>query len=102
MKQVYIVRYKRNDTGSDGTYYIVANSTDEAEDIAFSCIANNPPAGSIGPERPSSYGRGIAKIWVKDTSVPTETDKVGLIGSGSEILLAEALALYVKKHNKLY
>ena len=33
---------------------------------------------------------------------PTETDKVGLIGSDSEVLLAKALALYVSENNELH
>lgn len=103
MKQVYPVRYKRSDTRSDGTYFIVANDPSEAEEIAFSCIANNPPPCSEGPDRTASYGREIAKVWVMDTwAQPTECDKVGLIGSGSEILIAKALALYVKENNQLY
>ncbi|MFD1006768.1 hypothetical protein [Oceanisphaera ostreae] len=103
MKKVYPVRYKRSDIENDGTYFIVANDTSEAEEIAFSCIANNPPPRSEGPDRPASYGREIAKVWVKDSwAQPTESDKVGLIGSGSEILIAKALALYVKENNQLY
>lgn len=103
MKQVYPVRYKRSDSESEGTYFIVAHDASEAEEIAFSCIANDPPPRSEGPDRPASYARGFAKVWVMDFWAQiTECDKVGLIGSGSEILLAKALALYVKENNQLH
>jgi hypothetical protein len=103
MKQVYPVHYRRSDVEGGGTYFIVANDVSEAEEIAFSCIANNPPPQSEGPDRPASYGRRLAKVWVMETwAQPTETDKVGLIGSGSEVLLAKALALYVRENNELH
>ena len=103
MKKVYPVRYRRNDVKDEGTYFIVANDVDEAEEIAFTCIANNPPPQSEGPDRPASYGRRIAEVWVRDSWAQlTETDKVGLIGSGSEVLLAKALALYVRENNELH
>jgi len=102
MKQVYPVRYRRGDAEGDGTYFIVASDVSEAEEIAFSCIANNPPPQSDGHDRPASYGRSIAKVYVMDAwAQPTETDKVGLVGSGSDVLIAKALALYVKEKNTL-
>ena len=103
MKKVYPVRYERNDKGESSTYFIVAEDKKQAENIAFSCIANNSPPSSGGPNRPSSYGRELAKVWVMDRwAQETECDMVGLIGSGPEALLAKALALYVKQNNKLH
>jgi len=103
MKKVYPVRYERNDNGAKATYFIVATNSGEAKEIAFSCIANNPPPSSIGPDRSSDYGRKIAKVWVEASwAQPTECDNIGLIGSGSEVLLAKALALYVKEYNQLH
>jgi hypothetical protein len=49
MKQVYPVRYRRGDAEGDGTYFIVASDVSEAEEIAFSCIANNPPPNRRDP-----------------------------------------------------
>ena len=101
MKSVYPVRYEREDTSEQDTYFIVAEDAQQAEEIAYSCIANNPPPEQ--GERSASYGRKIAQVWVKEYwAQPTETDMVGLIGTGSEILLAQALALYVKTHNRLH
>lgn len=102
MKYVYPVYYRRSDRNEESTYFIVASSVAEAEDIAYDCIANNP-CPSDGPDRPSSYGREIAQVWVRDSwAQPTECDHAGLIGTGSEILLAKALALYVKATNQLH
>jgi len=97
MKKVYPVRYVRKDMDVSGTFYIVANNTQEAEEIAFECIAANPNS------RPVSYAKKNAEVFVRASwAQPTETDKVGLIGSGSESLVAKALALYVKEHNELH
>jgi len=102
MKSVYPVRYRRSDREEEDNYFIVARDASEAEEIAFGCIANNPPPEEQG-ERPASYGRAIAQVWVRDYAAqPTECDEVGLIGTGSEFLLAKALALYVKAENSLH
>ena len=102
MKLVYPVRYKRRDIDEEGKYFIVAHDPSEAEEIAFSCIANDPPPRSAGPDRPASFGRKIADVWVQDGSgQPTECDMVGLICS-SDRVAAKALALYVKENNKLH
>lgn len=96
MKKVFPVRYVRKDMEVSGTFYIVANNTQEAEEIAFECIAANPNSRSVG------YAKENAKVTVMNSwAHPTETDKVGLIGSGSESLVAKALALYAKVYNEL-
>jgi hypothetical protein len=103
MKKVFPVRYKRSDFEDTGTLFIVAHDAIEAEEIAFSCIANNPGPPFEYPDRPTSYGRRIATVRVMDSwAEPTETNEVGLIGSGSEVLIAKALALYVKEYNQLH
>jgi len=98
MKHVYPVHWSWNKSSEQHTYFIVASSVDEAEEIAFRCIAANLPC-SEGPPLPSSRGREVARVHVRDSwSQPTNTDEVGLIGSGSPTLLAKALALYVERH----
>jgi hypothetical protein len=98
MKHVYPVHWFWNNDGDQHTYFIVANSVEEAEEIAFECIAANLPC-SDGPPLPSSRGREVARVHVRDSwAQPTHTEKTGLIGSGSPILLAKALALYVERH----
>jgi len=101
MKSVYPVSYERKDRSEQSTYFIVAQNSEQAEEIAYFCIANDPPPPEQG-ERPASYGRTIAQAWVRDHwAQPTETDCVGPIGTGSESLLAKALALYVEKRSRV-
>lgn len=98
MKHVYPVHWFWNESKEQHTYFIVAGSAEEAEEIAFRCIAANLPC-SEGPPLPSSRGRQAARAFVRDSwAQPTDTDKVGLIGSGSPTLLAKALALYVERY----
>jgi hypothetical protein len=104
MKWVYSVRYQIFSSMENGKYFVVAENPQQAEDIAFRCIAHNfLPNLSEVFDRPSSDGRAIARVWVmNDWAQQTETDKIGLIGFGSELLLAKALALYVKTYNQLH
>jgi hypothetical protein len=96
MKWVYPVRYQMIFSKESDQYFIVAENAHQAEEIAFDCIANSSlPNFSDASDRPSKDGRKIANVWVlKDWAEQTETDKIGLIGSGSSILRAKALALY--------
>jgi hypothetical protein len=104
MKWVYPVRYQMISSKESDQYFIVAENPQQAEEIAFDCIANTySPNFSDASDRPASYGREIAHVWVmNDWAQQTETDKIGLVGSGSEVLLAKALALYVKTYNQLH
>jgi len=100
--KVFPVRYRRRDIEDEGTYFIVAMNSQRAEEIAFECIANNPPPVSEGPDRPASFGRNIAQVWVMESwSHEVRCSVEGLVGSGSESLVAKALALYVEKFQRL-
>ena len=100
--KVYPVRYSLHESDVSGIYFIVARDQKRAEEIAFSCIANNPAPPCGTPDRSTDYGRQIAKVFVIEWSA-AETNCMleGLIGSGSEVLLAKALALYIEKYDSL-
>lgn len=103
MKWVYPVRFQIISSEEIGEYFIVAENEHQAEEIAFDCIANTYLSNFSDVDKPSKDGRGIANVWVmKEGAERTNTDKMGLISSGSYILLAKALALYVKTYNQLH
>jgi hypothetical protein len=95
--KVFPVRYKWNDGSVEGTYYIVADSVPQAEELAYGCIAANIHPQPEANERPADEARALAKVWVMETWVAeTKSNRVGLLGTGSETYNARAYAEYVK------
>lgn len=95
--KVFPVRYRWHDGTDEGTYYIVADTVERAEDIAYRCIAANLQA----TDRPAADSREEAKVWVMETwAAETQTTQTGLLGTGSENYNARAYAEYVKNTGK--
>lgn len=65
MKKVYPVHYKRSDVDESDTYFIVATNSQQAEEIAFSCIANNPPLLQKAPIGLQAMVAKLPKFWCK-------------------------------------
>jgi hypothetical protein len=96
--KVFPVRYRWNDGSNDGTYYIVADSETQAEDIAYECIAANILPYPEANERPASDGRKVARVWVmRDWASETTSRRAGLLGTGSEEFNARAYTEYVRQ-----
>ena len=96
-KKVFPVYYRWHDSDIDGTYYIVATDPIEAEEIAYECIVANLPSGE-GPDLPASFGRRVAKVWVRDyQAAETLCDRSGLLGTGDAAYNARAYALLVSQ-----
>lgn len=101
--KVYPVKFRWNDNSWGGFYYIVAESAEQAEDIAYKCIAANIHPQPERYERPAEDGRRVAKVWVRDSwACDTICDEVGLIGAGSPTYNAKAYAEYIKRTGKLH
>jgi hypothetical protein len=99
--KVFPVRYEWNDGSDKGTYYIVADTIPQAEEIAYGCIAANIHPQPEANERPAHEGRAVAKIWVMESwAAETKSDRIGLLGTGSERYNARAYAEYVKTTGK--
>jgi len=99
--KVFPVRYKWKAEKNEGTYYIVAESASEAEEIAFGCIAAGIHPVPEGPDRPPSAGRKVADVWVQESwAAETFSSRSGLLGTGSELFKAKAYAEYVKQTGK--
>lgn len=100
--RLFPVKYQRQDLDSGGMYYIVAKEAKRAKDIAFKCIANSTPPNSEGPPRPKEHGEGIAQVWVRESwSQEVNFSEEGLVGAGSDVLIAKALVLYVERYQSL-
>lgn len=95
--KVFPVRYKWNDDTDEGTYYIVADTVAQAEDIAYGCIAANIHPQPEANERPADEGRAVARVWVMESwAAETDSNRIGLLSTGSENYNARAYAEYVK------
>lgn len=96
--KVFPVKYKWKAEDNEGTYYIVAESVSEAEEIAFGCIAASIYPVPEAPDRPPSAGRKVADVWVQESwAAETVSSRSGLLGTGSELYNAKAYAEYVKQ-----
>jgi len=94
--KVFPVRYKWHDGTDEGTYYIVAETVPQAEEIAYSCVAANIYPQPEANDRPPDEGRTVAQVWVMDSwAAETESERMGLLGT-SENYNARAYAEYVK------
>lgn len=99
--RVFPVRYKWNDENIEGTYYIVANTVAQAEEIAYGCIAANIYPQPEANERPAHEGRAVARVWVVESlAAETVSTRVGLLGTGSESYNVRAYAEYVRNTGK--
>ena len=96
--KVYPVRYKWRREDTEGTYYIVAETPEQAEEIAYGCIAANIFPTPEGPDRPPEEGRKVDTVWVEDcAAADTMSTRTGLIGTGSEFYNAKAYAEYIRR-----
>jgi hypothetical protein len=95
--KVFPVRFKWHDGTDEGTYYVVADTVPQAEEIAYGCIAANIHPQPKANDRRPDEGRTVAQVWVMDSwAAETECERTGLLGTGSENYNARAYAEYVK------
>lgn len=103
--KIFPVRYHRKDIDESGTYFIVASDAVRAEEIALDCLTHkfNGAEAPEASDRLISPNKSMLSIWVMESwAQDVDFCNEGLIGSGSGILIAKALALYVEKYRSLH